>query len=238
MSSSIIKTRTVKLSLATVVISLGLWFGLVKPELNRLKAAVVANAEANRAVKTLEDKKKFVVKAEAQFDSIQQDLADLKLAIPDENQTGILVSQVEALAQSKGATVNSLATVVKPKVVPQKKNTTASSKNSQPAATDSAKPAATDSAAKADQPAKTDQSAKTAASKSTFADSLLSKYNGLVVTVKLHSNYDGLRQFMSGLTALNRLLVLNNISVSADQTDPNQLESNLTFYAYWQVPPQ
>ncbi|MDO8471752.1 MAG: hypothetical protein Q7S64_01200 [bacterium] len=225
MSSSLLKTKTVKRALATIIVSLALWFGLVKPELNRLQAAVVANAEATKAVKVLEDKKKFVVKAEAQFDSIQQDLADLKLAIPDENQTGILVSQVEALAQSKGATINSLSTIIKPKVVPKQKNTTSDSKNSK-------------STAGADQTAVNDTTAKAAASKSTFADSLLSKYNGLVVSVKLRSNYDGLRQFMSGLTALNRLLVLNNISVSADQTDPNQLESNLTFYAYWQVPPK
>lgn len=231
MSSNIIKTKTVKLSFATVVISLGLWFGLVKPELNRLQAAVVANAEATKAVKTLEDKKKFVVKAEVQYDTIQQDLVELMMAIPDESQTGVLVSQIEALAQSKGATINSLATVIKPKVVPQKKNTTSDSKTSQPAA-------GADQAAATDTTAKADQTAKAAAGKSTFADSLLSKYNGLVVTVKLRSSYDGLRQFMSGLTALHRLLVLNNLSVSTDQTDPNQLESNLTFYAYWQVPPK
>lgn len=228
MASSIIKTKTVKLSLVTVIISLGLWFGLVKPELNRLQTAVATNAEATKAVKALNDKKKFVVKAEAQYGTIQQDLTELKLAIPDENQTGVLVSQVEALAQSKGVTINSLSTVIKPKVVPQKKNTTSDSKNSQPAA-GSDQTAASDTTTKA---------AAAAAAKSTFADSLLSKYNGLVVSVKVRSSYDGLRQLMSGLTALHRLLVLNNISVSVDQTDPNQLESNLTFYAYWQVPPK
>lgn len=212
--SSLIKTKTIKNSLLGLLVVGLLWFLLVRPELARLSNTVGAKLNAEKIVAELENKKKFVAQAEAEYATIVQDLTKLDSAIPAESQAGVLVSQIEQLSKESGVAINSLSTEEKNKIAPKKsKNTTSDSKEAD------------------------DNKAATSKTAATFADSLLTKYNALVVSVQVRAPYDNLRQFMSKLRALDRFIVISGLNSTVDQQDPNQLSSNIVIYAYWRAKP-